>query len=129
MKKSRKDIEALIDTHKRKPCTDCGKRYPPVCMDFDHLPQFKKEFNISQSGAYKLEAISAEISKCEVVCSNCHRLRTQKRHQERTWNNATAMHEELRKLNDAGPSVVAGYVKEDEPDEDDDSAGVEELRF
>lgn len=33
----RKEIHEWFDELKRKPCTDCGLTFPPICMDFDHL--------------------------------------------------------------------------------------------
>lgn len=66
---------------KSRPCADCKKCYDPVCMDFDYLPEFKKNYAVSymvQNG-YKLATILKEIAKCELVCSNCHRLRTKNR--------------------------------------------------
>jgi hypothetical protein len=49
-------------------------------MDFDHVTG-KKLFNISQyqNKTHTLEMIKKEVSKCEVVCSNCHRARTHMR--------------------------------------------------
>ena len=59
------------------PCRDCGESFPHYIMEFDHLPQFKKSFNVSNiSGCSSMEALKAEISKCDVVCSNCHAHRT-----------------------------------------------------
>jgi hypothetical protein len=46
-------------------------------MDFDHRPDEAKLFTISHGkGQYGEEKILAEIAKCDVVCANCHRLRT-----------------------------------------------------
>lgn len=58
------------------PCMDCGKRYPYYVMDFDH--QHSKEFIISKAlnDGTSLERIQKEIDKCELVCANCHRMRT-----------------------------------------------------
>lgn len=59
------------------PCTDCGIQYPPYVLDFDHLPQFKKAFNVTMlSDCPSALALEEEIAKCEVVCANCHRHRT-----------------------------------------------------
>lgn len=61
------------------PCTDCGGTFPPTCMDWDHLDASAKEFNISGDSTrelYSYDKIDAEIKKCELVCSNCHRIRT-----------------------------------------------------
>lgn len=64
-----------------KPCTDCGGIYPPVCLDFDHLPQFQKRLGVARmvGTCRSWAAIEAEIAKCELVCANCHRLRTDSR--------------------------------------------------
>ena len=67
----------FLNKVKSNPCADCGKRYHPVCMDFDHMGE--KRFNISQVKHLSIKSISKEIKKCELVCSNCHRLRTFKR--------------------------------------------------
>ncbi len=70
------EIEAL----KAAPCTDCGRVFPPECMDFDHLDGATKEGNVCQlmnSGCR--ERVYAEIAKCELVCACCHRIRTRRR--------------------------------------------------
>ena len=77
--KHRDKRKEIILTAKNKPCADCGVKYPYYVMDFDHV-EGKKEFNISD-GFYNasLEDIKNEITKCDVVCSNCHRERTHNR--------------------------------------------------
>lgn len=60
-----------------KPCTDCKNIFPPECMDFDHI-RGKKKFSIG-SGMRSRALILEEIAKCELVCANCHRIRTKKR--------------------------------------------------
>lgn len=59
-----------------KPCHDCGNTFHPVCMDWDHLPGEKKLFCVSKSATRKWDEILTEISKCQLVCANCHRVRT-----------------------------------------------------
>lgn len=58
---------------------DCQESHPPYVMDFDHLDPTQKEFDLSNGAGYSLKRILAEIAKCEVVCSNCHRKRTYSR--------------------------------------------------
>lgn len=72
--------KALVRIAKDVPCLDCGHRFPAVCMDFDHV-RGKKRFNISQmvGGGVTPQALAEEIAKCEVVCSNCHRIREDRR--------------------------------------------------
>lgn len=73
---------AKVDELKSQPCTDCGQTFDPVCMDFDHLNGDEKSFNVSEGvakAARSWESVLTEISKCELVCANCHRLRTKMR--------------------------------------------------
>lgn len=75
--KMRKAVDALKDV----PCTDCGQKFPPFVMDFDHLDGYEKTDCIANLVNWSsLEKILAEMAKCEIVCSNCHRIRT--------WNRA-----------------------------------------
>lgn len=60
-----------------KGCTDCGYALHPAALEFDHLPGTVKLFNIGeQIGNRSLESIWTEIDKCDVVCANCHNIRT-----------------------------------------------------
>ena len=62
-----------------KGCADCGVTDYRV-LDFDHLRD--KEFQIStKARIWSWERLQPEIEKCEVVCSNCHRIRTFERGQ------------------------------------------------
>ncbi len=70
---------ALLDSLKSKPCTDCGGTFKPWQMDFDHV-RGKKRWNVAFGRrSYNQEAVLAEVAKCELVCSNCHRDRTYRR--------------------------------------------------
>ena len=70
------------DSCKNVPCADCGKIWPPVAMDFDHVNGGKvKTISSMVSQGYRLELIKEEIAKCEVVCACCHRIRTSKRNE------------------------------------------------
>ena len=73
------EVRAWIDELKSEPCTDCRQTFDPVCMDFDHLGD--KKFTIGKvlSTGISRQALEAEIAKCELVCANCHRLRTKYR--------------------------------------------------
>ena len=53
-------------------------------LDFDHV-RGKKVLSISDMmrGAYGIDSIQKEINKCEVRCSNCHRVATHKRKNDR----------------------------------------------
>lgn len=73
----------LIHQHKLSlGCADCGYNKHPAALEFDHRPGEKKLFNIGEKvGSYAIERIWAEIAKCDVVCANCHAIRTAERRQ------------------------------------------------
>ena len=80
--------KAFVDKYKaEKGCKDCGIKYDPWIMDLDHLPQFKKCRGVSKIvlRAQSLNIIKIELKKCDVVCSNCHRIRTYSR--MKSWRN------------------------------------------
>jgi hypothetical protein len=69
---------AVIDEIKAHAgCKDCGRKdLPPCCYDFDHLDGSQKSFPVGVNMRRGAGAILDEIAKCEVVCANCHRVRT-----------------------------------------------------
>ena len=79
MSKSELDRLDIITRAKNRPCADCGHSFHSSAMEFDHLPGFVKIFEISRWKQYSAEAIKLEIVKCDVVCANCHRIRTAER--------------------------------------------------
>lgn len=71
----------ILDVKSATPCSDCNVAYPACVMDFDHLRD--KSFNVSNLRYWSsLDRVKDEIAKCDVVCANCHRLRTQRRKEE-----------------------------------------------
>lgn len=64
-------------------CADCGYNAHPAALDFDHLPGTEKFFRLATMAAGMCrEKIDAEMAKCDVVCANCHRIRTAQRREE-----------------------------------------------
>ena len=79
-KKSRKWVWNYLKIH---PCQICGED-DPVVLEFHHQEEFEKVKHISQMIAqgYSIKSIAYEISKCQVLCSNCHRKVTSR---QRGW--------------------------------------------
>jgi hypothetical protein len=71
-------LRQFLNALKDAPCMDCGVQYPPHVMDFDHRDPTTKKGLVSQMRCH--EKIVEEVAKCDLVCSNCHRERTQQRH-------------------------------------------------
>lgn len=68
--------ELLKSLKHMKPCAQCGVPYPHYVMDFDHVDRQNKSDNVSKLVSFSTKRMLAEIAKCELVCSNCHRERT-----------------------------------------------------
>jgi hypothetical protein len=73
-----------ILSKKNVPCMDCGNTFPGCCMDFHHIsedkdPVLKRNGRGKSMGVimkkWSIKKIDEEISKCVVICSNCHRIR------------------------------------------------------
>jgi hypothetical protein len=67
------------------PCADCGGRSAGHQMDFDHRDPSQKRFNLSsaRAGLKNRTELLEEVAKCDIVCANCHRLRTRRQHRAR----------------------------------------------
>ena len=71
--------QSLILPYLMQGCVDCGEKNI-VTLEFDHLDPEAKDFSISSLMRKKTteEKFMEELKKCEVVCANCHRIRTAK---------------------------------------------------
>lgn len=69
----------LVRQIKSRACADCGIQYPFYVMDFDHREGETKEYELNRIDRMTTRALLREIKKCDVVCANCHRIRTYQR--------------------------------------------------
>jgi hypothetical protein len=56
-------------------CVDCGQRDIRV-LDFDHTDQKKMGICAMIRNCHSINSIKLEISRCQVRCANCHRIKT-----------------------------------------------------
>lgn len=77
-KNSRRKIQEYLIEYKEKiGCIDCKEKYPHYMLEFDHLPGYEKIGSVAYLAKSKgFNVAIKEIEKCEVVCSNCHSIRT-----------------------------------------------------
>lgn len=79
-KRQYRKLRSIVDEAKKGPCLDCGRTYPPYVMDFDHRDPKTKIAKVSTMVYKGSESLlRAEIAKCDLICANCHRIRTHQR--------------------------------------------------
>jgi transcription elongation factor Elf1 len=83
-KRRRQRNREFVNQYKTgKQCPYCAESNP-VCLEFHHIDKSTKDSNVSRmvytSG---ISRIKREISKCELICLNCHR----KLHSNEVLNN------------------------------------------
>lgn len=63
------------------PCADCGQRFAPWVMQFDHRDGVEKFESVSRLVTFTISEARflEEIAKCDAVCANCHAERTAQR--------------------------------------------------
>jgi len=89
----------MIRELKSKPCTDCGLSFHWFVMDFDHVRGEKKGgVSALLQNNVSMTKLLAEIAKCDLVCSNCHRMRT--------WNRLDDVGREQHRF-----KIIEGHAK------------------
>jgi hypothetical protein len=67
---------AWLAAKKARPCVDCGGTFDSVCMNFHHVRGERKHLIHSAYRWLQLPKLELEVAKCDVVCTNCLRIRT-----------------------------------------------------
>lgn len=75
-RRSRARQRYVFNQLKEGPCADCGQSFPPYVMEWDHVNGEKVESVAQLVSRGKFKKAKQEIAKCELVCANCHRIRT-----------------------------------------------------
>jgi hypothetical protein len=106
----RDEIDALKVS---RGCVDCGWGASAVALDFDHIESGKR-FTVAQAVLRSKKLRDAELARCQVVCCNCHRLRTAKRRgptKTHDWRQRwlTRRRERLAEMKTAAGCADCGY--------------------
>lgn len=74
VQKRRDKIKLMAVAYKGGKCEKCGYNKCVDALDFHHIDPKQKEFSISRDGKTRAWVkVKAELDKCMLVCSNCHR--------------------------------------------------------
>lgn len=85
----RSEKVAIITAAKAGGCVDCGmvNLTHPEIFDFDHVQPGKVKTITQWLTSGTVDDLRAEMARCEVVCANCHRIRTVARpHGKTGWD-------------------------------------------
>jgi len=83
LRKRRDRLVARMRELKAAPCVDCGGHFHPAAMTFDHRPGTIKVNDLATlAGQGCTGLFEEELAKCDLVCANCHAIRTCLRREE-----------------------------------------------
>ena len=81
-RRKREWMRTILRECKSRPCADCGGVFPFYVMDFDHREGEEKTAQVAMLvNTLSMKRLLNEMAKCDLVCANCHRVRTYKREQ------------------------------------------------
>ena len=76
--------KALADIKVERGCCKCGFNSHSAALQFDHINQADKSFNIGWAVDHRsMQKLLEEVDKCRVLCANCHAISTQENDQHR----------------------------------------------
>jgi transposase len=68
----RRRVKQILVAEAGGRCRLCGYDRHVAALEFHHLDPNAKEFGLAQRGAHSIDRLRAEVSKCVLLCSNCH---------------------------------------------------------
>ena len=71
-----KNSQIIRETKLKQGCQCCGYKTHACALDFDHLNPTTKVRGIAQLCTANTSKLLQEIKKCQVLCANCHRIKT-----------------------------------------------------
>lgn len=83
-KTMQKRLEIVQSFRNERGCEECGEKHPAV-LDLHHRDPTSKHPRLKVGSrawrTMRVSDIEAELEKCDVLCSNCHRIRESERRQ------------------------------------------------
>ena len=71
-----RNVTIIHEEKLKRGCACCGYSDHAAALDFDHIDPKTKVRDIAQMHTVSVEKLKLEISKCQVLCANCHRIKT-----------------------------------------------------
>jgi hypothetical protein len=80
--KRHRERRKILDVLRDNPCVDCDGEFPIECMEFDHVPERGPKIANVATLVGSPRRFLEELAKCDLVCANCHKIRTARRKDE-----------------------------------------------
>jgi hypothetical protein len=71
-----REHKAILVELKGNRCADCGGEFPDCCYQFHHRDPMTKTFALGRNMLRAISVLKTEVEKCDMLCSNCHVIRT-----------------------------------------------------
>lgn len=83
-------INRYLEEH---PCVWCGEDNP-IVLEFDHIDHGAKRWEIARAIALvpSVSSLELEVSKTQVLCANCHRIKTAQERGSIRWRRYGHIH-------------------------------------
>jgi hypothetical protein len=72
----KRNAKIIKEEKLKRGCEMCGYKEHHVALDFDHLDPSAKVRDIAKMHTTNIKNLMKEIEKCQVLCANCHRIKT-----------------------------------------------------
>jgi hypothetical protein len=72
----KRNVKIIHEEKLKRGCECCGYSAHACALDFDHLDPTTKTRDIAKMHTTSLSTLAKEIKKCQVLCANCHRIKT-----------------------------------------------------
>jgi hypothetical protein len=74
--KQKINAQIIKEEKLKRGCECCGYNFHHSALDFDHIDPKQKIRDIAKMHTTSFKLLYAEMAKCQVLCANCHRIKT-----------------------------------------------------
>lgn len=115
--KRKKDKKVELIKYKGGKCEICGYNKCVDALEFHHIDETTKDYNISHYMNRSIDVLKKEADKCILVCSNCHReihhkMNEEKRNKEyESQQDFLNEHKHVNKIDTIDKDLVINMIK------------------
>jgi 5-methylcytosine-specific restriction endonuclease McrA len=72
----KRNVKIIQEEKLKHGCVCCGYSAHACALDFDHIDPSDKIRDIAKMHTTSIPVLQKEMEKCQVLCANCHRIKT-----------------------------------------------------